>query len=208
MIIPMRSRKSLRFCAGPTAPFYLVAVLGLLAPLGLACGPNSAQPTQPHRASERPGALPPAEGSGPYATPTKGPAWTRDTEQAGAVTDGVAITRVHHEVTDGIQRFMLDFDGAGPVPKTVLENAPTPGKLWLTVHGVRAFPPEVPLLVGEDGQPRAEPLATGSTPVVAYGRTFLGDDSALRFELALEAPRPHRLVASESPRRLTVEFQR
>ena len=94
------------------------------------------------------------------------------------------------------------------MPRTVLEDASTPGTLWLTVHGVRAFPTEVPLLAGEDGQPRAKPLATGSTPIVSYGRTFLGDDSAVRFELAVEPPSPHRLVASESPRRLTVEFQR
>ncbi len=200
MIILMRSRKSLPLNAWRT--------LGLMGVLGLACTPTATQPTQPHRASERPGALPPAEGSGPYAAPSKGPAWTRDTEQAGAVTDGVTITRVHHEVTDGIQRFILDFDGTGPVPQTVLENAPSPGKLWLTIHGVRAFPPGVPLLVGEDGQPRAEALTTGSTPVVAYGRTFLGDDSALRFELTVEPSNPHRLVASESPRQLTVEFQR
>jgi hypothetical protein len=124
------------------------------------------------------------------------------------VTDGVTITRVHHEVTDGIQRLILEFDGTGPVPRTVLENATTPGKLWLTVHGVRAFPTEVPLLAGDDGQPRSKPLSTGSTPVVSYGRTFLGDDSAVRFELIVDSPNPHRLVASESPRQLTVEFQR
>jgi hypothetical protein len=192
---------------GSRSRFSLVYACALW-PFWVACTVSSTQPSQPPHASERAGALPPAEASGPYAAPNQGPAWTLDTEQAGTVTDGVTLTRIHHEVTDSIQRLILDFDGAGPVPRSVLENADSPGKLWLTVHGVRAFPTEVPLLVGEDGQPRSEPLATGSKPVVSYGRTFLGDDSAVRFLLAVEPPSPHRLVASESPRRLVVEFQR
>jgi hypothetical protein len=203
------------FCRNSVRPVpsgaRLLALLGVLA-----SGACAVQSNQPPRApgttlnSDGPNTVEPTavDAPAPNQVPSRGPAWTLAEEQAGAVTDGVAITSVRAESADGIQRLHIDFDGQGPPPFTKLEKADSANKLWLTLSGVRRVSPDLPLLTGEGGTKLGDPVSTGQTPLVGYGRVFLGDDSAVRIELTLDAVRPHRLLSSESPRRLTLELQR
>lgn len=173
------------------------------------CAARSAAPTRrpdPALSADKPVSLPAAPPSANGANAD--PSWTLEEEQAGAITDGVSLVDVRVEVSDGVQRFVFDFDGEGPPPHAKLERADSPGKLWLTLSGVRSAPRSLVLLTGEGGRVLGEPTATGSTPITGYGRVFYPDDSAIRLELRSGADRPHRLLPSAQPRRLILEFQR
>lgn len=156
--------------------------------LTLACASTPPAESPESSATSEDAAKPEVGGSSEAAAVT--PSITSGELTVGTITDGATLTKVDVTTVGATTVVTISFEGSGAPPSTKASWDGEARRVALEFHGVRevktAAP--IPLVTGEGGTAIGQPKTVGVGLVADIGLYFLGDDSAIRVELGLNAP--------------------